>query len=188
MYSFLNLLPLSLFPPSPLLNKMNFHTHTHTHTYTCTLSFLFPPSSSLQVNFHRQVHNKQRNRQRDREREMCACDTHYTKSGHMYITCNTPVPNIINDQKHDKCLYTGTPNKGVRTCTRTRTCVPLIITVWAGRLTPQARVAVDISTCMWPSANRSSTRVLSILFIPALWIAKPYGSKSFKSKFYSNKK
>lgn len=47
------------------------------------------------------------------------------------------------------------------------TWVPLMMTVWAGRLTPQARVAVDTSTWMCLSANSSSTRVLSTLFIPA---------------------
>lgn len=37
------------------------------------------------------------------------------------------------------------------------------MTVWAGRLTPQARVEVDTSTWMCRSANRSSTRIRSTL-------------------------
>lgn len=61
------------------------------------------------------------------------------------------------------------------------TWVPLMMTVWAGRLTPHASVAVDTSTCTWPSANRSSTRVLSDRAMPAWWMAKPWGSRSRSS-------
>ena len=59
-----------------------------------------------------------------------------------------------------------------------------MMTVCAGRLTPHANVAVDTSTCMWPSAKRSSTSVRSARVIPALWIAKPYGNKSCNSLFF----
>ena len=61
------------------------------------------------------------------------------------------------------------------------TCVPLMITVCAGRLTPHASVAVLTSTCVWPSANSSSTSVRSERFMPAWWMAKPKGSSSFSS-------
>ena len=47
------------------------------------------------------------------------------------------------------------------------TCVPLIITVCAGKLTPQANVAVETKTWMCLSAKRSSTSVLSTLVMPA---------------------
>ena len=47
------------------------------------------------------------------------------------------------------------------------TCVPLMMTVCAGRLTPHASVAVLTSTWMWPSAKRSSTSVRSARVMPA---------------------
>ena len=61
------------------------------------------------------------------------------------------------------------------------TCVPLMMTVCAGRFTPHASVAVDTSTCTWPPANRSSTSLRSARAMPAWWMAKPYGSTSFRS-------
>jgi len=42
-----------------------------------------------------------------------------------------------------------------------------MITVWAGRLTPHARVAVLTNNCKCLSLNRSSTVVLSNLLNPA---------------------
>ena len=42
-----------------------------------------------------------------------------------------------------------------------------IITVWAGRLTPQASVAVQTRTLTRPSEKSFSTRFLSLLSIPA---------------------
>ena len=42
-----------------------------------------------------------------------------------------------------------------------------IITVWAGRLTPQASVAVQTRTLTRPSEKSLSTRFLSLLSIPA---------------------
>jgi hypothetical protein len=59
--------------------------------------------------------------------------------------------------------------------------VPLMITVCAGRFTPQASVAVDTNTLIWLSAYNYSTSNLSFLSRPALWMPIPYGNKSFKS-------
>jgi len=56
-----------------------------------------------------------------------------------------------------------------------------MITVWAGRFTPHAKVEVETKTWMWRSANKSSTRVRSTRFIPAWWIANPKGKSSFSS-------
>ena len=53
------------------------------------------------------------------------------------------------------------------------TSVPLITTVWAGRFTPHARVAVETKTWRCPSEKRSSTRVLSDLLRPAWWTPMP---------------
>jgi len=44
-------------------------------------------------------------------------------------------------------------------------CVPLMITVWAGKFTPQASVEVDTRTWICLSANKSSTNVRSTLQI-----------------------
>ena len=43
----------------------------------------------------------------------------------------------------------------------------LMITAWAGRLTPQASVAVDTSTLISPSEKRRSTIDRSVRNIPA---------------------
>jgi len=52
-------------------------------------------------------------------------------------------------------------------------CVPLMITVWAGKFTPHAKVAVEIRSCKCLSANRSSTSVLSFQLRPAWWMPTP---------------
>jgi hypothetical protein len=39
--------------------------------------------------------------------------------------------------------------------------------VWAGKLTPQARVAVETNNCKCPDANKSSTSDLSSFDKPA---------------------
>ena len=56
-----------------------------------------------------------------------------------------------------------------------------MITVWAGKFTPQARVDVETKTWIWRSANKSSTKVRSTLFNPAWWTPNPKGSKSLSS-------
>ncbi len=47
------------------------------------------------------------------------------------------------------------------------TCVPLMMTVCAGKLTPQAKVAVDTKMFKCRSANSCSTKSLSDLVSPA---------------------
>jgi hypothetical protein len=54
------------------------------------------------------------------------------------------------------------------------TWVPLIMTVWAGRLTPQAKVAVQQRHLMRPAAKASSTMLRSERRRPAWWIANPH--------------
>lgn len=55
----------------------------------------------------------------------------------------------------------------------------LMITAWAGRFTPQARVAVQTRTLTWPLENMLSIRLRSDLNMPAWWIPKPSGNISF---------
>ena len=55
-----------------------------------------------------------------------------------------------------------------------------MITVWAGRLTPQASVAMQTRTWIDPSANSSSTNPWLSLDIPAWWMAKLNGKRSFR--------
>lgn len=55
----------------------------------------------------------------------------------------------------------------------------LMMTAWAGRFTPQARVAVQTSTLRWPLENMLSIRLRSDRSIPAWWIPKPSGNISF---------
>ena len=62
-------------------------------------------------------------------------------------------------------------------------CVPLMITVCAGRFTPHASVIVDTSTWISPRPNSSSTAVRSERQSPAWWMAKPAGSSCFRSSF-----
>lgn len=54
----------------------------------------------------------------------------------------------------------------------------LIITAWAGRFTPQAKVAVQTRTRIKPRANSCSTIVRSCLNIPAWWMLNPSGNSS----------
>ena len=56
----------------------------------------------------------------------------------------------------------------------------LIITVCAGKLTPHAKVAVEIKIPICFSANKSSTNHQSFQFKPAWWIPKPYSNDSLK--------
>ena len=51
--------------------------------------------------------------------------------------------------------------------------VPLMMTVCAGRLTPQASVAVQQRTFTWPSEKRRSVRLRSERSMPAWWMPKP---------------
>jgi len=60
---------------------------------------------------------------------------------------------------------------------------PLMITVCAGRLTPQARVAVQTSTFKSPCENSFSTRLRSALSIPAWWMPTPFSNNAFSSLF-----
>ena len=48
-----------------------------------------------------------------------------------------------------------------------------MMTVCAGRLTPQASVAVQQSTLMWPCEKRRSVRLRSLRSMPAWWWPKP---------------
>ena len=68
-----------------------------------------------------------------------------------------------------------------RPCSGEYTWVPLMMTVWAGRFTPQASVAVETKIFKCLSANSSSTKSLSGLDKPAWWIPIPSTSSSFKS-------
>lgn len=54
-----------------------------------------------------------------------------------------------------------------------------MMTAWAGRLTPQARVAVHTSTLTRPLEKRLSMRLRSERSMPAWWIPKPSGKISF---------
>lgn len=57
-----------------------------------------------------------------------------------------------------------------------------MITVCAGRLTPQARVAVETNTDMWPFEKRSSTKFLSFFDKPAWWNPMPVPNNAWSSK------
>ena len=89
MYSFLNLLPLSLFPPSPLFNKMNFHTHIYMYPFLPLPSLTLPPSEFSQTST--------RQAERQTERERCVRVTHTTQrvdtctlhATHLYRTLST---------------------------------------------------------------------------------------------------
>lgn len=54
----------------------------------------------------------------------------------------------------------------------------LMMTACAGRLMPQASVAVHTSTLTSPSANSRSTRFLSLRSMPAWWMLKPSAKRS----------
>jgi len=58
--------------------------------------------------------------------------------------------------------------------------VPLIITQYAGKLTPQARVAVVTKTRKCPSKNIASMLLLSLRNKPALCIPTLFKQISFK--------
>jgi len=60
-------------------------------------------------------------------------------------------------------MTSSAPSSTQRPFSGLYTWVPLIMTVCAGRFTPQARVDVETKTWMCLSANRSSTSVLSTL-------------------------
>jgi len=53
-----------------------------------------------------------------------------------------------------------------------------MMTACAGRLTPQASVAVHTSTLINPSENSLSTRLRSCLSMPAWWMLKPSPKRS----------
>ena len=90
------------------------------------------------------------------------------------IICNELHPSEALYSWHKKGQFTSPPPPRSRYhIAETNTCVPLMMTVWAGRLTPQASVAVETRTWMWRSAKRSSTSVLSSLDMPAWCMAKP---------------
>ena len=48
------------------------------------------------------------------------------------------------------------------------------MTVCAGKLTPQAKVAVDIKILIWFYQNKFSINFLSFLERPAWWIPNPF--------------
>lgn len=58
-----------------------------------------------------------------------------------------------------------------------------MMTAWAGKLTPQASVAVHTRTFMYPLENMCSTSVRSCRNIPAWWIPKPSGNISLTCLF-----
>mmetsp|Transcript_574 Transcript_574/g.1538 ORF Transcript_574/g.1538 Transcript_574/m.1538 type:complete len:267 (-) Transcript_574:621-1421(-) len=96
-----------------------------------------------------------------------------------------PSPNVSNCGRPARpiiCITSSGESSVQRPFSGLYTCVPLMMTVCAGRFTPQARVAVLTSTCTCCSRNRSSTRDRSDRGIPAWWIANPYGRRSFSSR------
>ena len=58
----------------------------------------------------------------------------------------------------------------------------LMMTQWAGRLTPHASVAVQTRTRTCPFMKRRSIRFLSERSIPAWWIPNPNGKSAFISR------
>ena len=69
----------------------------------------------------------------------------------------------MQNETQDTCMTSSAPSSTQRPFSGLYTCVPLIMTVCAGRLTPQASVDVDTKTWMCRSANKSSTSVRSTL-------------------------
>ena len=59
-----------------------------------------------------------------------------------------------------------------------------MMTVCAGKFTPQAKVAVDTKIFKCLSANNSYTKSLSGLDKPAWWIPIPSTNNSFKSLLF----
>lgn len=58
-----------------------------------------------------------------------------------------------------------------------------MITAWAGKLTPQAKVAVQTSTFIYPLVNNFSIILRSCLANPAWWMPNPYWTRSYNSLF-----
>ena len=95
-----------------------------------------------------------------------------------------PSPNVSNCGRPARpiiCITSWKLNSSQPPFSGLYICVPLMITVCAGRFTPHASVAVLTSTCTCPSAKSSSTSVRSARLIPAWWMANPYGSTSRRS-------
>mmetsp|Transcript_3399 Transcript_3399/g.7067 ORF Transcript_3399/g.7067 Transcript_3399/m.7067 type:complete len:216 (-) Transcript_3399:1040-1687(-) len=100
----------------------------------------------------------------------------------MMIPSPPAVSNCGRPARPKICITSSTPRSTKAPRDASYTCVPLMMTVCAGRLTPHASVAVQTSTLMSPSPKSRSMSDRSGRSIPAWWMPKPL-AKSVRSSW-----
>ena len=99
---------------------------------------------------------------------------------------NLRIKKPLNPRSHHlippTCMTSSIPSSLNPPALGSYSCVPLMITVCAGRFTPHASVAVHTSTFTTPSLNIFSVRVRSARSIPAWWMPKPDSNSSASSR------